>query len=326
MQIIKYIKQPAFLILLNAFILIFATISPVFAETYNVTASIPYPAPITAATVVSPTNNSTVDTSTINITGTCELLSPVSVVSVWNGGILIGSTNCLVGGNYTIDVPLSIGLNTLLVRTSSMSFNYGPDSSPINITYLPKATDTPNSVADTPLSRSNPASQSSPRPTAGSELVLTSESPFGIIDESNSVSITLKIGGGRPPYNLQINWGDGTNFSQVLNESGQYTFTHVYDKSKVYNISALLTDSEGSNRSFNWIVVTSLVQSEDNTPLTLGSDGESSESGIKYSLYVIVSLVVIFFVITTFLFGRYYQAKQDDEQTTKVSNKLKSKK
>lgn len=301
----------------------------VLADSYDVTASIPYEAPTIAATVTAPLDNSTVRDKNLIITGTCEMLSPSSVVSVWRSSTLLGSTSCQVGGSYSIEVSLSVGSNYLVIRTSSLSSNYGPDSTVLTVYYYPAETapGTPSNPTTPGVSLNNPTKPSQnngsqPQITPINELLITSPSAFGVI-ENNTISITLTLSGGVQPYKLLINWGDGTTFSQDIERQGDYTFTHKYESAKTYSVNALLTDARDVSRSFNWVAISGV-------PLSLELIGENDNlSGPKqkgifgfYACFVI-SLIVLFIFITTFLLGRYYQARKYRDS---IVNKIPKKK
>lgn len=294
----------------------------VFADTYNVTAVVPYDPPTIAATVGSPTNYTTVNTKNVNITGTCQILNPAVIISVWNGATLLGSTSCLVGGNYSINIELYVGVNVLVIKSSNINGLYGPDSLAFTISYTPDAPPAPD---PTPGETPAPSVPSEPanNPATSGELLITSTQPFGIMDEKNFVSFTLQVSGGSYPYILNINWGDGTTMTQKLDNEGDFTFTHIYETAGTYNVLALLTDVKGFSRTFNWAVTVStqsLNYDENTVPVNT-----VEKSNFKPYIYFMVVLVTLFVAYLAFLGGRYYQSVQQNKNS-KIPSPKKAKK
>lgn len=295
-----------------------------FADTYNVTAVVPYDPPTIAATVTSPTNFTTTNSNSTNIQGTCQILNPASLISIWNGPTLLGSTTCLVGGTYSLTVALYEGVNVLVVKSSNINALYGPDSSPFTITYTPSVSipEPPTLAPDNP--QPTPPTEPANNPQTSGELLITSTTPFGVTDEKNSVSITLRVSGGGSPYSLTINWGDGTTMIQDIGTEGNYTFTHIYETAGIYTIMALVKDVLGNSRSFNW-AVTPKTQSSNNNDEAVGTANEE-KTNLKPLIYASAVVASVFLVSTTFLGGRYYQALQLNKTFRKPPKKIVRKK
>ena len=64
---------------------------PAQATSYDVSASVPYPVPTVPATIDSSLLGQTVQTQLFQITGTCEFMSPATIISVFRAGASIGS-------------------------------------------------------------------------------------------------------------------------------------------------------------------------------------------------------------------------------------------
>lgn len=313
------------LILICIISVIVVSTNKVFADTYDVTAVVPFDPPTVPAAVTSPENNNTVNTSSIEITGTCQELNPTIIVSVWNGPLLLGSTSCLVGGNYSIAVAMFSGTNVLIIKSSNINGLYGPDSSPFTVNYTPnQPVSSPGPSQDSDTNNNNVPSGPANNPQNSGELLLTSLAPFGVTNSDNTVSITVRISGGNNPYSLTINWGDGTTMTQKLDTVGDYAFTHTYEVANSYTVNAQVVDVLGNSRSFSWAVspgtqsLTTDNQSRIEEPL--------NKSNLKLYIFALITFIILFLIYISFLVGRYYQNIKDNKTTTKPVNKKKRKK
>ena len=310
---IKYIRFNRCLIILICIISIFVVnTNKVFADTYDVTAVVPFDPPTIPATVTSTANNTTVNTSSIEIAGTCQVLNPAVIVSVWNGLLLLGSTACLVGGNYSITVAMFSGTNVLIIKSSNINGLYGPDSSPFTISFTPnQPVPDPGPNQDSGAGNNNIPSVTANNPQNSGELLLTSLAPFGVTNKENAVSITIRISGGNNPYSLTINWGDGTTMTQELDEKGDYTFNHIYEAANNYTVNVQVKDILENSRSFSWAVSPGMQSITTDNQAAIKTPAD--KTNFKPYIYAVVALTAITFVSTSFIVGRYYQ-------TLKISN------
>jgi hypothetical protein len=296
------------------------------ADSYDVTAVVPFDPPTIPATVVSPANNTILNTNSVVITGTCQVLNPTIIISVWNGSTFIGSTVCLVGGTYSLSVGLYNGSNVLVIKSSNINGLYGPDSSPFTVNFnpnlpVPDPAPTQDSGAG---GNNNVVSGPANNPQDSGELLLTSLAPFGVTDSENTVSITIRVSGGNNPYTLTIKWGDGTTMTQDLDEEGDYTFNHVYETAGYYNVTALVIDVLGNSRSFSWTVSPSTQSLTTDNQAEIKSPVD--ETNLKPYIYALVTLTALTLVFMSFIVGRYYQNIKIGNLSSKKSIKKRSKK
>jgi hypothetical protein len=287
--------------------------SRVSAETYTVTASVPFDVPTIAATVTSPISDYTTDTNTVIVQGSCEVLVPVSIVSVWNGAVLVGSTTCIASGNYSLSISLNSGINTLVVRTSNISSVYGPDSSVFNITY--------NKPQESPISQPN--NNSVPIAQEQSELKLTSSTTFGVLNRENEATISINIEGGFKPYKIEINWGDGSTLSQTIDEPGVYSFTHKYDKSGNYPVVANVYDALGNRKTFGWAIVSEKYTDQPVIP-PIPSNTDTTQPPTMLNFNLVTLVIILLGSIFIFISGEYFEANKKRRKPRKQELKLKS--
>lgn len=241
----------------------------VFATSYDVNASVPYPAPTQAAQIDTALNNLTVQNAAFTISGTCQTLTPVGVISVWRGSTILGSQSCN-SGTFSLLIVLSEGNNSLVVKTANASNIYGPDSASITVTLNTPVTPTPEPPATTPA----PAPQATTAPGAtnltvgqnndfntGAQtgLSIVPQLPFSVLPDNNQVSLQFVIDGGSTPYTIELNWGDGTVERKVIEQPGTYVFTHQYKNNGDYVVKGRVTDVLGAITEISHAVVSTKV-------------------------------------------------------------------
>lgn len=229
------------------------------AASYDVNASVPFAAPTQPAIFTTGLDGSTVTNAELVLTGTCQLLNPHTSVSIWRNGSVIGSAPC--NGTFSVSVILQQGANTLIARSASVSNNFGPDSSAITLTFaLP--------LTNPPVSPPQPGTPVMPTPQtinygAATELSVVPSQPFTAMSTDNEVAVDIIVSGGKGPYTVQINWGDGVQEIKVVDELGVHRFTHVYAKPGTYTVRGLIRDVLGAVTSFTYAVVSEKVSTPD---------------------------------------------------------------
>ncbi len=271
------------------------------ADSYDVSASVPFPAP-TAAAVIDPSfAGSTQTAEVVELFGTCQSVYPSSIVSIWRDGQLLGSTNCQANNTFRLNITLALGGNSLIARTSSISLIYGPDSQPVNVTYTPSTVPTIASPGPTPATN-NP-----------SDLRITSNQPVAVMSESNTVTIEIKVDGGTSPYTITINWGDGSTETQTVAGPGLYRFTHTYASPNIFRVLASVTDVLGATKVFQFIVTSTSPQAATAQKPTAETTPQSADSkGRNYFLLLgtfIGLFVLLIIFLTSFWLGRRYEHK-----------------
>jgi hypothetical protein len=228
-----------------------------YADGYGVTASVPYPAPNQAAVIDPSLDGTTVSDALQTVTGTCEITSPDTVVSIWSGQSSLGSTAC-DSGTFSVQIMLASGNNTLIARSASVSSLYGPDSTPITIILnLPVVITPPTPPTGTPTAP--PATpqtiQVAANAAVSAGLKIATTTPFTALSSSNSVTINVVVSGGTRPYTVFLNWGDGTTETYTVPLPGTYAFSHVYQVTGSYEIRGQLEDAVGALTQFSYSVV-----------------------------------------------------------------------
>ncbi len=271
------------------------------AQSYDVTASIPFPTPTQPAVIDPSLDNLSKDTDVAEIFGTCQSLTSPGIVSIWREGSLLGSTNCEQNGTFRLLVTLIGDNNVLIARSSNLTDNYGPDSVPVTIVYK--------------LSSSSPSLVSNPT------LIISSTKPYNVLDENNSANIEITITGGVKPYTLVLKWGDGTTESLAVKNSKTTPLEHIYEKSGTYKVIATATDNIGTTKSYQLIISSILLPAPISSPANSNSPNVENK-GLSSSTYLRVVLFVLLFVpifLTSFLLGRWYEYRKIKAELKKQS-------
>lgn len=280
--------------------------SKAMAASYDVTASVAYPAP-TQASVFDPSlNNSTSAVELLEVFGTCQYIAPASIVVIYRGSTKLGSVNCEPNGTFRMNVTLEPGENSLIARISNVSGNYGPDSTPIAVTYAPQSSGQGQSTVESPAS----------------DLTITTPEAFTILDDENVGTIQVTVGGGRGPYTIAINWGDGTTESMVVPDAGTFSFRHTFESKGVFKVVATVTDVLGVSKVYQFIVTsTSVPATEQSTQKTVIV---TEKSKIKWYVIALGGFILIAGLIiiglTSFWLGRRYQYRKLQDRLVEESS------
>jgi hypothetical protein len=261
------------------------------AESYDVTAAVPFRVPDMAAVIDPSFQGMNTGSDVLEIFGTCQHVNPTSIVSIWRLGDLVGSVNCEANGTFRLNIGLSIGANSLIARSSNLEGSYGPDSGDVTVTYTLK---TPGQ----------------PIPSGQSELELSSLTPYETLDESNGVTIQITVGGGQGPYTIVINWGDGSTETLLVDDPGTFSFKHVYVEPGIYKVVATVTDILGVSKVYQFIVASTSPPAPETEEQKVSAVEKSDNGFLKLLIHaggLIAGLAVLF---SSFSFGRRYQFKK----------------
>jgi hypothetical protein len=264
----------ALIVLLISLVIGFRQLN-VSADSYDVSASVPFPVPTTLAVIDPSLNNLVKSTGTLQIFGSCQNVNPYSVVSIWRSSSLLGSTTCESNGTFRLNINLNSGTNTLIAKTSNISNVYGPDSDPVNITYNPPV------AQSTPQNNNSVSNASSPTPDVSPDLSISTINPVEQISDSRQASIDIVVSGGKNPYKLVIVWGDGSSDTKDIKEEGTYRFTHIYEKEGIYTTFASVTDFRGITKTYQFVLASHILNNKKNDSNPQASNQQSNGNSAK---------------------------------------------
>jgi Glucodextranase, domain B/PKD domain len=239
----------------------------------GLTGTIPGPPPSTAAVILSPSNGTTTNTIPITVTGTCP---SGTFVSVQDNNSFAGAVTCQADGTFNLLVDLFNGTNSLVARVSDNLGQYGPNSTAVTVIY--------NAPAVTLASGS-----------LGAQLFLESSVSVAAANPGDTVSRTVTIVGGIPPYAVSFDWGDNTTSLSSQSSAGNVTGSHIYTRPGTYEVIVRVTDSIGNSAYMQMVEII-------NGPVSaLGAtngNGLGSLPGdllTAWPVYVAVGVLVVFF-------------------------------
>jgi hypothetical protein len=234
-------------VLLCLGVLIAGTTYQVIADSYDVTASVPAHTLTEGAVITSPSNGYATATSTILVVGTCP---DDSYVEISRNGAFSGSAWCDINNTFSIETGLSPGINILVAQDFNVTDDPGPATPAVNVIYSP-GSNTPSVPAEPGTHILVPAnakivSTSSEKTAPGQPLLLTSDFSFRTFTVGHAFNWTLDLGGGAPPYKVNIDWGDHSTSSIKFNSSIVFTISHIYKAPKYYPVKIRVTDKSGT--------------------------------------------------------------------------------
>jgi len=195
------------------------------AGSIGLSGTMPAEPPKTAATINSPKNGQHFSTSPITVKGSCP---KDTLVEIYKNNIFAGSTPCDNNGNYSVEIDLLFGQNTLKAQVYDVLNQAGPESETITIFY------------DTALPQAAPSSFLD---FYGAQLILNTDAAFRGSFPNQQLNVPVTVIGGTAPYAVNVEWGDSNN--NIISRSDNTTFNtaHAYKKPGTYKISLQGTDS-----------------------------------------------------------------------------------
>lgn len=281
----------AFLLLMATSILTFASRSVSLAapddpvtSTYSTHAVVPGPTPTIAPqirTIVSGAVFTSGDP--IKVGGTCP---GDSLVKVFKNEVFGGAAICS-GGNFTMDVSLFIGSNTLIARAYDTNNNTGPESAPVVVT---------RNLVGASGSASTPVNQ----------FFVTSDIYYKGINVGEELKWPVTLSGGQAPYAVSIGWGDGKTDIVSRKEAGSFEIAHKYEVpgkgSKPHHTIAIIATDQTGEKSFLQLVT--VVNGNSDSIISSVKQGYDMSGIIRIAWQLIALLIII---IISFWFGERWE-------------------
>jgi hypothetical protein len=236
----------------------------------DLSAKISAPYPTIPATINEPLDGAQLTNPNIDVRGTCEHLTPSSVVALYIDNVNAGSVPCASDGTYYLAVTLTGGTHSLLARTLNSTDDFGPDGTPVSVTYTPPAPP-PAAGGGTPGTSSGRSGSSASRSTSGGATGQAGggscANPSPLTIESKDVNLDygrylpakwqFSIHGGCAPYTLALDWGDGVTEHFLVDDSQTHEFSHAYAKMQPhYTVTARVWDKDKLRTTYTMAAVT----------------------------------------------------------------------
>lgn len=216
------------------------------SATVNVSGCVPEPTEVTPA-ITSPASGLTTNQATVTLKGTA---TPNLDITVIRNGLAAGTTLANGNGQWSIQITLLPGLNTL-------SAKHCLSSAPITVTYTPPPA--PLSQPGRGALREQQASnvegvdQAVP-PAPASSFFLIPEAGLVTTEQNDDVILAFTIVGGEPPYRIVADRGDGAVTEQLAEAAGQMSIRHRYTKRGTYLVLVTVNDRAGRQAVVSFVV------------------------------------------------------------------------
>jgi len=242
---------------------------------YGLAATKLQPAPTQGASITTPGNGSSFNTSPITVSGICpnDLL-----VQVYDNGVMVGSVMC-VNGSFSLQVSLFAGTNELSVTVFDNLEQAGPSSAAVTVNY----TDTNFSAF-------------------GALVTLTSSYGRRSAAAGSELGWPLQLSGGTGPYAFSLDWGDGSS-AELKSQSlaGIVNITHVYKKAGIYQVNIKVTDVNGVSAFLQVIAVSNgQVDAASTAP-------DKTTTNVITKILWIPAVIALVLLVPTYWLGRRSQ-------------------
>jgi len=240
------------------------------------------PPPGDAPTISLPTSGQVFEDLPITITGLC---TDTLLVRVFKNNVFAGSAIC-DGGSYSIQIDLFPGNNELSSRQYDDLDQASPESNIVTVSYpieIPLVPGSPDNVAQ--------------------RITLTSNFARRGANPGQELTWPITLTGGRGPYALSIDWGDGKDQLLTQNTIGTFDIKHAYDNPGVYRVIIKATDADGESAFLQLVGI-------GNGALTAGSDDGGGTAVTRTRVLWQPALIMFPLILSSFWLGKKYQLKR----------------
>lgn len=227
------------------------------ASEYIVSATVPAPLPPDAPIITSPQNNAVVHSPDTSIKGTCPVVTPAVIITIYEDANLLGSVVCGTDGSFIVPVTLPVGSHTIQAKVLTITGQNGAASDGVTIVYsLPASSQIVSDQRD----RHKATDTTAGTPGIGLPVRITPASPYVLIDPTGNVIWKGIFSNGSSPYKVSINWGDGSTDVVDVRDNSEQSFSHHYTTITTYTIVIDVTDAEGETATMYSVAVTYRTQ------------------------------------------------------------------
>ncbi|MFZ1301253.1 MAG: hypothetical protein WAQ27_01580 [Candidatus Microsaccharimonas sp.] len=293
----KHTSYRGLLLLVAIFgIALFLIHQSVQASEIITSAKVAAPTPSTSAIITSHINEEVVPSGSVPIEGSCAYVAPSTIVELYVDGQFAGSTTCSSGGTFSTMLTLAPGVHQIRLRTVNVTDDYGPDSA---LFYLTVEAPDESSVPSTPP-RSHESTTIQMPQTSQNGIQIYSQSTYLLYGPDKDAEWVGYFIGGEPPYNVAIDWGDGTASSYTAPETASQSFRHTYPKYQPFFVTITVTDSAGMQASMQLAAVTPYIDSSSVPNLLASTELARIDQIILNVGYGTVAVLVLLGILTVY--------------------------
>lgn len=240
------------------------------------------PPPTDAPTISLPANGQVFTEIPITVTGLC---TDGLLVRVFKNGVFAGAAMC-EGGSYNMQIDLFPGQNELSARQYDDLDQGGPESNKVTVVFdiaVPTVPGAPGQV--------------------GQRISLTSNFARRGVDPGQELTWPFTISGGRGPYAVSVNWGDGKEELLTRESAGTFDVKHKYDRPGVYRVVVKATDADGNSAFIQVVAIVNGTAAN-----TAGAD--QPPTAVRTKVLWQPSLIMFPLLLSSFWLGKRYQLKR----------------
>ncbi len=242
------------------------------------------PPPTDAPTIAIPADGQVFEEIPVAVTGLC---TDGLMVRIFKNNVFGGAAMC-EGGSYEMQIDLFPGSNELVARQYDELDQASPESNRRTVTYaidVPPVPGSPDQVAQ--------------------RITLTSNFARRGADPGTELVWPITISGGRGPYAVSIEWGDGKNDLLTQNAPGTFDIKHIYERPGVYRVTIKATDADGESA---FLQLVGIANGELGTGAASAGGGEPTV--IRTRVLWQPSLLMFPLLLSSFWLGKKYQLKR----------------
>jgi hypothetical protein len=232
--------------------LIMATF-PGLAEEIHATAKVSAPSVTDLAVISSPVDGQHFAATPIPVSGSCPLNA--GYVEIFSNGVMKGTAICDVSSQFNLSIDLFAGANSLVAHVFNITDDEGPVSAAVQVIYDPPQ---PPPIT-VPPSNSHPPAKTPPSSSAKSPLVIQTAFVYKGYYTGDEVQWPIQISGGKAPYKISVDWGDGTIDELSQAAAGSFDIKHIYHQpggyKDAYTIKVAAKDAAGSSAYLQFFVI-----------------------------------------------------------------------
>lgn len=241
------------------------------------------PPPSDAPTISLPADGTVFEEIPITVAGLC---TDTLLVRIFKNNVFGGSAIC-DGGSYELQIDLFPGANEIFAYQYDGLDQASPRSNTRTVTY----------AIDVPIVPGSPDE-------VAQRITLTTNFARRGADPGQELTWPITISGGRGPYAISVDWGDGKTDLLTQTAAGTFDLKHVYDKPGVYRVIIKGTDAD------NISAFLQLVGIGNGSISTAAADLNAEPTVTRTRVLWQPALIMLPLILSSFWLGKRYQLRR----------------
>jgi hypothetical protein len=207
------------------------------AGSISLTGSKAGPPPAQPPVITSPRSGQHFGQTPIGVAGTCPA---DTLVELFKNDVCAGSGQCGSDKTFNFQIDLLYGQNSLVARAYDALNQASPDSNTVIVFY------------DAAPPQSSPLDFAN---LLGNQLLLRTSPVLRGTFPGVDFYLPVEIIGGRGPYGLSIDWGDGKKDLLPRGSNGAFDITHQYGRPGTYVVMLRASDADAQQAFLQVLVI-----------------------------------------------------------------------